>query len=85
MAKKADPKTNTLDDSVTLHKLSRALNRQLLARVEAGTATSADLAVAAAVLRNNGVISLPEDDTVEQLRAKTMLSLPFTDADERPN
>jgi hypothetical protein len=31
------------------------------------------------------VISLPEDDTVEQLRAKTMLSLPFTDADERPN
>jgi hypothetical protein len=85
IAKKAEPKTNTLDDSATLHKMHRALNRALLARIESGEATAAELAVAAAVLRTNGVISLPEDDTVEQLRAKTMVTLPFTDADERPN
>jgi hypothetical protein len=85
MAKKAEPKPTTLDDTAVLHKMHRALNRALLARIESGEATAAELAVAAAVLRTNGVISLPEDDTVEQLRAKTMLSLPFTDNDERPN
>jgi hypothetical protein len=85
MAKKADTKPTTLDDTVVLHKMHRALNRALLARIESGEATAAELAVAAAVLRTNGVISLPEDDTVEQLRAKTMLNLPFTDNEERPN
>jgi hypothetical protein len=65
--------------------MHRALNRELLRRIETGEATAAEMNVAASILRNNGVISLPEDDTVEQLRAKTMLNLPFTDNDERPN
>jgi hypothetical protein len=85
MARKPEPKPTALDDTAVLHKMHRALNRELLRRIESGEATAAEMNVAASILRNNAVISLPEDDTVEQLRAKTMLSLPFTDNDERPN
>jgi hypothetical protein len=37
MAKKAsETKSTTLDDTVVLHKMHRALNRALLARLESG-------------------------------------------------
>ena len=69
--------------SLTAADIARALNRALLARIESGEATAAEMNVAASILRNNGVISLPEDTEVEALRSKVMESLPFKDTDEQ--
>jgi hypothetical protein len=86
MARKAEPKSADFDDTPTLHKLSRAVTKHLLKAIEAGgeDVSPALLAVAAGVLRNQGIVSMPSDPEVEKLRDRMMTSLPFTsDGHER--
>ncbi len=46
-----------------LSKLHDALTRDLLARIESGEATAADMAVARGLLKDNRITCLPKDDS----------------------
>jgi hypothetical protein len=84
MAKKTPTNPTDFDDSQNLHKLSRIVTMHLLKTIEGGEEiTPALLAVAAAVLRNNAIVSLPKDPEVERLRDRVMDSLPFRASDEQ--
>ena len=59
-----------------LERLHESLVKELLARIESGTATPGDLGVARAMLKDNGVdcIAVPESPL-----ARLALTMPFDD------
>lgn len=62
------------DDQKLLKEMHHAICRELLARIQSGEATSADLSVARQMLKDNGVTSVP---TPGQPLGDLMDSLPF--------